>query len=57
MKSSNLKFETRSNQKKYVFSFLFIFWKYESAFTFLIDLPLEARADFLQIFQLLFWVD
>ena len=31
--------------------------KYESAFTFLIDLFLEARAEILQIFQLLFWVN
>ena len=33
---------------------LIYFFKYESAFTFLIDLFLEARAEILQIFQLLF---
>jgi hypothetical protein len=36
---------------------LIYFFKYESAFTFLINLFLEARAEILQIFQLLFWVN
>ena len=37
---------------------IFIYsFKYESAFTFLIDLFSEARAEILPIFQLVFWVN
>ena len=45
-------------QKKSINISIFIYcFKYESAFTFLIDLFLEAKAEILQIFQLLFWVN
>ena len=53
---SALASKTRSNQKILIFYFYF-FFKYEGAFTFLINLFLEARAEVLQIFQLLFWVN
>ena len=37
---------------------IFIYsFKYDSAFTFLIDFFLEARAEILPIFQLVFWVN
>ena len=46
-----------SNKKSTNILICICFLKYESAFTFLIDLFLEARAEILQMFQLLFWVD
>ena len=51
---SALASETRSDQKNINILFVFYFFsKYESAFTFMIDLFLEARAEIPQIFQLL----
>ena len=54
---SALASKTRSNKKSINILFFIYFFEYESAFTFLIDLFLEARAEILQIFQLLFWVN
>ena len=53
---SALASKTRSNKKSININIFIYFSKYESAFIFLIDLFLEARAEILQIFQLLFWV-
>ena len=50
---SALASKMRSNKKSINILIFLYFFKYESAFIFLIDLFLEARAEILQIFQLL----
>ena len=49
--------KTRSNKKSNIILSFIYFSKYERAFIFLIGLFLEAKAEILQIFQLLFWVN
>ena len=63
LQNSNEKFEgflskpLKRGQIKKNYQYFFYFLKYESAFTFLTDLFLEARAEILQNFQLLFLVN